>query len=56
MEEEADRFAVLQAGKEAVIGFLEHILSTRPSGEKLGLNEIGKRELEIRIESIRVGG
>ena len=53
IEEEADRFAVQQSGKEALIDFLEYILGTRPSGEKLGLNEIGKRELEIRIASIR---
>lgn len=53
VEEEADRFAVLQVGKEALIGFLEYVLCTRPSGEKLGLNEIGKRELEIRIAAIR---
>jgi len=52
-EQQADRFAVLHSGKEAVIGFLEYLVHTRPSGGKLGWNMLGKRELEMRIEAIR---
>ena len=52
-EEQADRFAVLQSGEEAVIGFLKYTLDTRPSGGKLGWNKIGKQELEMRIAAIR---
>lgn len=53
MEEEADRFAVLQSSKRTLIEFLEYTLNSRPSGTVMGLNEIGKRELEIRIAAIR---
>ena len=49
MEEQADNFAVMQSGKEAMIGFLEFLLRTCPTGGKLGWNEIGNRELQIRI-------
>jgi hypothetical protein len=53
IEEEADRFAVAQAGKEAVIDFLNRTLTTRPTGGKLGWNEMGRKELEIRIAAIQ---
>jgi hypothetical protein len=53
MEEEADRFAVLQSNKEALTGFLEHLLRARPSGGRGGWNEIERRELEARIAAVR---
>ena len=53
IEKEADSFAVLQSGKEAMIGFLELLLRTRPTGGNLSFNEIGKRELQMRIETIQ---
>jgi hypothetical protein len=53
IEKEADSFAVLQSGKEAMIGFLELLLRTRPTGGNFSFNEIGKRELQMRIETIR---
>ena len=53
MENEADRFAIMHASKNALIDFLEYVHRTRPAGEKAGLNMIGKRELEIRIAAIR---
>lgn len=52
-EKQADHFAVMQLGKEAVIRFLEYTLHTRPTSGKLGWNDIGKRELELRIAAIR---
>lgn len=52
-EEQADRFAILQSGKEALIRFLEYLVHTRPSGGKLRWNELGKQELEMRIRAIR---
>jgi hypothetical protein len=51
-ELEADQFAVVRLGKAAVIAFLGHCLATRPSGESLGRNELGRRELQLRIEFI----
>ena len=56
IEEEADRFAATRMGKYTVLSFLEYVLSTRPSGEKGSLNEMGKRELEMRIAAIRTNG
>lgn len=50
-EAEADRFAVARAGKAELIGLLTHLLETRPSGGKLSSNELGKRELELRIKA-----
>lgn len=52
-EEQADLFAIKQVGKAALIDFLLLVLYTRPTGNKTGLNEIGRRELEIRIATIR---
>lgn len=52
-EQQADRFAVMQAGKEAMIGLLKHLLLTRPTGGAIGWNDIGKQELQIRITAIR---
>jgi hypothetical protein len=52
MEVEADRFAVARAGRDALIAFLQHILSTRPTGGELGWNDMGRRELQIRIAAI----
>lgn len=52
-EEEADRFALDHVGKDALISFLEHLLETRPSGGRLGWNELGQRELEMKITIIR---
>jgi hypothetical protein len=51
-ELEADQFAVVRLGKAAVIAFLGHCLATRPSGASLGRNELGRRELQLRIEFI----
>ena len=53
VEEQADSFAVIQSGKEAMIDFLQLAISTRPTGGNLSFNEIGKRELQMRIETIR---
>jgi hypothetical protein len=52
-EVEADGFAVERVGKDAVIGFLTYLLRTRPTGGKLGWNDIGRRELELRISKIK---
>jgi hypothetical protein len=52
-EEEADRFAVARAGKEATLAFLNYILSTRPPGDMMSNNYLGRRELEIRIATIK---
>ena len=52
-EGEADRFAVAQIGKDALVSFLEHLLETRPTGGRLGWNDMGRRELELRIAAIR---
>jgi hypothetical protein len=52
-EVEADRFAVARSGKEAIIGFLYHLLDTRPSGSQSGWNDLGKQELEIRIRLVK---
>jgi hypothetical protein len=49
----ADRFAVAQAGKDALINFLNYALTTRPTGGKQSWNEIGRKELEIRIAAIQ---
>ena len=53
VEEQADSFAVMQTGKEAMIDFLELAISTRPTGGNLSFNEIGKKELQMRIANIR---
>ncbi len=53
IEEQADSFAVAKSDKEAVIGFLELLLCTRPTERRLSFNEIGKKELQMRIETIR---
>jgi hypothetical protein len=53
IEEEADRFAVDRAGKGAVIDFLNYVLATRPTGGNLAWNEMGRKELEIRIAAIQ---
>ena len=53
MEEEADRFAVVQSSKEVLIGFLEYLLRDRPSGGRGGRSEFDRRELEARIGAIR---
>jgi hypothetical protein len=52
-EAEADRFAVGRIGKELLIGFLSHLLRTRPTDGTLAWNEMGRRELELRIEAIQ---
>ena len=53
-EAEADSFAVARVGPEAFIAFLTHVLGTRPTGAPTGLNELGRRELELRIEATRL--
>ena len=53
MELEADCFAILQSGKESIIESLTYLMNTRSPDKKLELNELGKRELEIRITAIR---
>jgi len=53
-EAEADAFAVARVGPEAFISFLTHVLDTRPTGAQTGLNELGRRELELRIEATRL--
>ena len=50
-ETEADLFAVSRVGKDSAIGFLTHLLETRPEGE--GWNAVGSREFELRIAAIR---
>jgi hypothetical protein len=52
-EIEADRFAIKRVGRDAVTGFLAHLLKTRPRGGELGWNDIGCRELELRIATIQ---
>jgi len=49
-EAQADQFAIKKSGKEAIVAFLEYIHLTRPTGTRL--NDIGKKELELRIEAI----
>lgn len=51
-EAEADRFAVARIGKGAFIGFLAHLLQSRPTGNQSGWNDLGRRELEIRIRIV----
>lgn len=46
-EKEADGFAVSRVGVQRVVDFLRYTLSTRPRGA--GLNDIGRRELELRL-------
>ena len=53
LETEADMFAVSRAGKEKFIGFLTHVLETRPLGGTLSWNDLGRRELELRIKAIQ---
>jgi len=52
-ETQADRFAIERVGRDAVTGFLAHLLKTRPRGGELGWNDIGCRELELRIATIQ---
>lgn len=52
-EAEADRFALVRVGRDALVGFLTHLLETRPQGGKLGWNDAGKRELELRIAAVQ---
>jgi hypothetical protein len=51
-EAEADRFAVENVGKDAITGFLKYLMLTRPTGDNLGWNDAGKKELELRIAAI----
>ncbi|HAR97065.1 MAG TPA: hypothetical protein DCR97_14060 [Deltaproteobacteria bacterium] len=53
-EAEADRFAVLKSGKEALTGFLEYLLHARVPAGWGGWDEPARRELRRRIASIRV--
>jgi len=53
-ESKADHFALVRVGKDALIGFLTHLLQTRPTGGELGWNDAGRRELELRIATIQV--
>jgi hypothetical protein len=46
---EADEFAAGIAGKDALVAFLHHLLVSRPAGEAGSWNEVGRRELELRI-------
>jgi hypothetical protein len=52
-EAEADRFALMRVGKDALIGFLTHLLQARPTVGGLGWNDAGRRDLELRIETIQ---
>jgi Zn-dependent protease with chaperone function len=52
-EAEADRFALVRVGSEALIEFLTHLLETRPQGGELGWNDAGRRELELRIAAVQ---
>ncbi|HWF61170.1 MAG TPA: hypothetical protein VN666_12785 [Nitrospira sp.] len=52
-EAEADHFALVRVGKDALIGFLTHLLQTRPTGGELGWNDAGRLELELRIATIQ---
>ena len=51
-EKEADQFAIAHIGKDALSDFLRYVLSTRPTGDKSSLNDLGRRELENRISII----
>lgn len=52
-ELEADQFAVERVGKAAVSEFLNFLLQTRLNGSFDGLNQLGCKELELRIKQIR---
>jgi hypothetical protein len=52
-ESQADIFAVERVGKKPVIDCLEILLNSRPSGHRRSLNELGKKELSLRIEEIK---
>lgn len=55
-EIEADDFAVLHVGADAVISFLRQMLSTRPvsaSDSPVKFNDLGRTELERRIERLQ---
>ncbi len=53
IEAEADRFAVDHIGKGQLIDFLTYLLESRPADGQTALNSLGKRELQLRIETIR---
>lgn len=52
-EKEADKFAVKKTNKELVLSFLNFLIKTRPNGKSGGLNDLGKKELELRIKYIK---
>ena len=52
LEAQADNFAVMRVGNAAMIGFLEFLARTREIGEKLGWNELSRREFKLRIAAI----
>ncbi len=52
-EIEADDFAVSRVGKQPVLAFIELLLKTRPKGAPGGLNELGRKELKLRITRIQ---
>lgn len=52
-ETEADAFAVSRVGKHGLIEALTHLLATRPVGDKLSWNDLGSKELELRIKAIQ---
>lgn len=51
-ETEADAFAVERAGTDALICFLTFLRDTRPRGGTTGVNDLGRREIELRIEMV----
>lgn len=51
-EVEADNFAIKKTGKGSMLEFLNYLKSTRPEGKSNGLNDLGKKELELRIARI----
>lgn len=53
IEIEADIFAVKRVGKTPYLRVLNAMLISRPRGEVDSLNELGRKELEIRINKIK---
>ncbi len=52
-EIEADDFAISRVGKQPVLAFIELLLKTRPKDPPSGLNELGRKELKLRITRIQ---
>lgn len=55
-ELEADQFATKRAGRDSVSRFIEHLIRTRPVGKEGDLNELGRKELQLRLDKLRSMG